>query len=152
MNWTPVIILVFILWGAFIAYKYRQARIDASDIFKARKDEDPLIGRFDEDQFAKIYQRAMGPRGPLYFFAAALTALISLPIIFLAASWAFNLIWNLAGRAADLDEGLLPWMLLMVFPCLAGVAAVSYVFSRAYHQNRPRSLEKELQRELEMKA
>ena len=136
---------IFILWAALIYHKYKSNEKDAVDIFNARKIDEASIAQLGETNFVEAYKRANSIRGQLINFGGALSAVISLPTFFLIATWLWNNVWNISGRMEDLAEGHAPWLFGVSILCVLGIVGIAAITARLHHHNRPKSLEEEIQ-------
>ncbi|MBB36576.1 MAG: hypothetical protein CME88_10820 [Hirschia sp.] len=147
--WYIIIFATVILWGAFIFYRIATTRADAKAIYDATHAEDPRLAQLGPDRFGSVYMRAHGPRPAIYAAAAWLTALLALPAAYLASERIYGIFWNSSGREADMDYGLAPWLFFMTLLVIAFWIVIAGIFARLYHHNKPKSLDKELARELQ---
>lgn len=139
-------------WGALIAFQHIRTKQDAIDVFNARSEIEPEIAAMGQDAFQRAYIRTKNPRPAIYAFLATITALITLPFIFELATRLFNMIWNISGRPADLDEGFAPWLFAISVMMILGLIAIGGVYAHFYHRNRPQSLDVELRKEMELQS
>lgn len=142
------LILVFIIWGATIFFKFKSVEQDANDIFIARQFNDADLKVLGKERFIEAYKRAHNPRGNLLNFCGALASVICLPVFFFIASGIWNIVWNATGRVADLDEGFAPWLFGVTILCVFGIVGIAAITARLHHHNRPKSLEDEIQVQL----
>ncbi len=144
-----IILICLAVWGAYILLRYKTVETDAHDIFHALKDDHSDYAKLGEDAFVAIYRKVHNPFAHVVNFCATITALVALPLIFYFSTWFYNLLWNATGQIADLDEGFAPWLFGVSIMCILGLIGIGAITARLYHHNRPKSLEDEIQIQLE---
>ena len=144
--WALLIAAVLLFWGGYVYIRYRAAKADAAAVFESRKSMVPAFDQAGEAAFTAAYLRVHGPRAAFFAFAATLTALAAMPLIFLLSTAVWEAVWHAAGRPPDLAEGLAPWLFAVALLMIASMVGVAAAFARLYHRNRPLSVEAEIAR------
>jgi len=140
------VIMVYVLWAAVLAVKWRAVRTLQKDMYPLYIKDGTLEPSVTEDDFAHTFMRVEGPRFGLYLFAGALAA----PFLIVIALGIFNFIWAIvwkkAGELPWFQVGELPHSLMTIFLYVAILFGTAWVTMRQYHMRAPRSLRVEINR------
>ncbi len=149
LTWFYLLIALALFWTVYIWWRIHSTRAESLDVFQIRQEDDAEVARIGAEAFGRAYMRSFGPRPAIFAAAASICALLAMPLVYVVSEAIFNVLWRSAGQIADMEHGLAPWlffMTLLMIGCWIGILAF---FARAYHHNRPGSLDLELKRELE---
>lgn len=148
--WIYLMAGLSVFWVLYIVWRHRTARTMAAEVYAARQEDDASVRALGQEKFERAYMRSNGPRPAIFAALGSVAALLSMPIAFVVSERVFHLLWSNSGQAADLEYGLAPWLFFMTLLMICCWIAILAVFARAYHHNRPGTLDMEIKREREL--
>ena len=147
--WIIAIFVSLGVWGFYIGWKYKTSKADARAVFDANLPHDKRLKALDFSKYERVYMRAFGPRPAIYAALSTLTALVTMPLCFVLSETIFNLLWNSGGQDEVMDYGLAPWLFFVTLIMIAIWISIGAIFVRLYYHNKPKSFDKELEKELQ---
>ena len=134
------LVAVFAAWGAFILWRWWQARQEAPVVYAAKRAHGELADHVDEETFIAAYRAAEFPRRHAYIFGAGVLCFIALPPLTAVFSRAWYEIWTLAGRFEPAANGTMVYTFAMFLFCMVVMIGVLYFTLKHYYTNPPDDL------------
>ncbi|MEO0982484.1 MAG: hypothetical protein AAFX03_07510 [Pseudomonadota bacterium] len=134
------------LWGAFVAWRWRDTFALTEEVYAAKLEQGELKSTVRADDFKDAFVRSTGPRFATYIFAAGALCALLVPATIGAFNFVWDQIWYLTGEDPVFAQGLLLHSVLLIFVYGALFFAVCALAMLRYHRNAPPSLRAEIRR------
>ena len=141
INWVIAgFAALFLLWALFLIWRWRATRVEAADVYAAKREYGELAAHVDEASFTQSYMRSEAPRAATYLFICAFICAMALPPAMLVFSNLWDEVWSLTGELPEAARGTLVHTFSTFLACMGVMVGVLAVAMHRFHTRTPPSL------------
>ncbi len=125
--------LGLVIWGGFLAWRWKMARDFAPELFASRKATGEVPDDVSEAEFVDLYLRGEGPRAGTYLFACATFILVTIAPVSAIFNGVWTAMWRAAGAPPVFELGTLVHTFgFFVFMMLLMIGVLAFALRRYY--------------------
>lgn len=134
------LIVVILIWGGYVAWRWKQAKDFAPVMLAARKETGEIPESVTEGEFTDLYLRAEGPRSATYIYACAVFMTLAIGPLSLFFNFIWNTAWRLTGQLPVFEEGTLIHTFTFFLAYMGFTILLLTLAFRRFHATAPPSL------------
>ncbi len=136
-----------LIWGASLAWRWREVKAFAPDVLAAKKRDKELPESVTDEAFTDLYLRSEGPRGQTYFFVCAAIMFLLLGPFVAGFNAVWQMFWEMSGKSPVFETGTLIHSFMVFLTFMFATIGLLAIAMRRYYALMPPNL-KQVMRDL----
>lgn len=142
-----LVVAGLLIWGVFLAWRWKTVKDFAPEVLAAKKRDHELPASVTEAEFTDLYLRSEGPRAQTYFFACAAILFFLLGPFVAGFNSIWRMFWLMSGQSPVFETGTLVHTFMVFLAFMGAAIALLAIAMRRYYALMPPNL-KQVMRDL----